>query len=142
MICMYTYQLIAKENIQSIIPLLQILNDKISKEVLQERLAEMVERGYECLGVYEGDQLIGICGLWILMKYYVGRHLEPDNVMILPEYRGKGIGEKMMEWVYEYGRSKGCIASELNCYVSNSGGQKFWANEEYRIIGFHYQRKL
>ena len=142
MICMYTYQLIAKENIQSIIPLLQILNDKISKEVLQERLAEMVERGYECLGVYEGDNLIGICGLWILIKYYVGRHLEPDNVMILPEYRGKGIGERMMEWVYEYGRVKGCIASELNCYVSNSGGQKFWANEEYRIIGFHYQRKL
>ena len=139
---MYTYQLIPKENIYTIIPLLQILNDNISKEVLQERLREMVERGYECVGVYEADQLIGICGLWILTKYYVGRHLEPDNVMILPEYRGKGIGEKMMQWVYEYGRSKGCIASELNCYVTNSAGQKFWANEGYRILGFHYQRKL
>ncbi len=139
---MYTYQLIPTENIYSIIPLLQILNDKISEEILYERLTEMVDRGYECLGVYEGDKLIGICGLWILMKYYVGRHLEPDNVMILPEYRSKGIGEKMMEWVYEYGRSKGCIASELNCYVTNSAGQKFWANEEYRILGFHYQRKL
>jgi GNAT superfamily N-acetyltransferase len=139
---MYTYQLIPKENIYTIIPLLQILNDNISKEVLQERLREMVERGYECVGVYEADQLIGICGLWILTKYYVGRHLEPDNVMILPEYRGKGIGEKIMQWVYEYGKSKGCIASELNCYVTNSAGQKFWANEEYRILGFHYQRKL
>jgi GNAT superfamily N-acetyltransferase len=127
---MYTYQLIPKENIYTIIPLLQILNDNISKEVLQERLREMVERGYECVGVYEADQLIGICGLWILTKYYVGRHLEPDNVMILPEYRGKGIGEKIMQWVYEYGKSKGCIASELNCYVTNSAGQKFWANEE------------
>ena len=139
---MYTYQLIPKENIHTIIPLLQILNDSISEKVLQERLTEMVEKGYECAGVYEGDKLIGICGLWILMKYYVGRHLEPDNVMILPEYRGKGIGEKIMQWVYEYGRSKGCIASELNCYVTNSAGQKFWANEGYRILGFHYQRKL
>ena len=139
---MFTYRLIPKENMYSIIPILQILNDKISKEILQERLAEMVERGYECVGVFDSDKLIGICGLWTLMKYYVGRHIEPDNVMILEEYRGQGIGEKLMEWVYEYGRSKGCVASELNCYVTNSGGQKFWANEEYKILGFHYQRKL
>jgi len=139
---MFTYQLIAKENIYSIIPMLQMLNDKISEEILQERLTEMVEKGYECVGVFDGNKLIGICGLWILTKYYVGRHIEPDNVMILPEYRGQGIGEKLMEWVYDYGRSKGCVASELNCYVTNNGGQKFWANEEYKILGFHYQRKL
>jgi len=139
---MYTYRLIPSDNIFSIIPLLRMLNDKITEETLQERLTEMVKNGYECMGAYDNDKLIGICGLWVLTKYYVGRHLEPDNVMILPEYRGKGIGEAMMESVYAYGRSKGCVASELNCYVTNSGGQKFWANEGYKIIGFHYQRTL
>src|ERR1700740_3648545 len=94
---MYRYSLIPKQDMLKIIPLLQILNDTISEEVLKERVTEMVERGYECVSVYDGEKLIGICGLWILTKYYVGRHIEPDNVMILPEYRGKGIGEKMME---------------------------------------------
>lgn len=139
---MYTYQLIPKEDINSIIPILRLLNQDIEDDLLKERLAEMVEKGYECLGVFDNEELIGICGLWILVKYYVGRHIEPDNVMILPEYRNKGIGEEMMEWVYEYGRSKGCVASELNCYTTNSGGQKFWANEGYKILGFHYQRPL
>ncbi len=139
---MYRYNLIAKQDMLTIIPLLQVLNDKIGEEILKERVSEMVAKGYECVGVYDGEKLIGICGLWILVKYYVGRHIEPDNVMLLPEYRGQGIGEKMMEWVYEYGRSKGCIASELNCYTSNTGGQKFWTNEDYKIVGFHYQRKI
>ncbi len=139
---MYTYQLIPKEDINSIIPILRLLNQDIDDDLLKERLAEMVEKGYECLGVFDNEELIGICGIWILVKYYVGRHIEPDNVMILPEYRNKGIGEEMMEWVYEYGRSKGCVASELNCYTTNSGGQKFWANEGYKILGFHYQRPL
>jgi GNAT superfamily N-acetyltransferase len=139
---MYTYALIPKQEILTIIPLLRILNDQIAEETLTERVNEMVERGYECVGIYDGEKLIGICGLWILTKYYVGRHIEPDNVMILPEYRGQGIGEKLMEWVYGYGRSKGCIATELNCYTANTAGQKFWANEDYRIVGFHYQRKL
>lgn len=139
---MFKYQLIPKEDIHSIIPLLQVLNNKIPAEVLEERLSEMVEHGYECLGVFNDDELIGICGLWILTKYYVGRHIEPDNVLILPAYRGKGIGEEMMEWVYAYGKSKGCVASELNCYTTNHGGQKFWADEGYKILGFHYQKTL
>ena len=126
----------------SIIPLLRILNDALSEETLQERLDEMVLQGYECVGAYDDGRLIGISGLWTLTKYYVGRHIEPDNVVILPEYRGKALGEQMMEWIYAYGRSKGCVASELNCYVTNSGGQKFWANEGYRVIGFHYQKAL
>ena len=139
---MYNFRLIPREDISSIIPLLRILNDALSEELLHERLDEMVAQGYECVGAYDEGRLIGISGLWTLTKYYVGRHIEPDNVVILPEYRGKAIGEQLMEWIYAYGRSKGCIASELNCYVTNSGGQKFWANEGYKVIGFHYQKIL
>jgi GNAT superfamily N-acetyltransferase len=134
-------RLIEKENLHSIIPFLQMLNEKIPVETLTERLEEMVKQGYECVGVFEGDRLVGICGLWFLTKYYVGKHVEPDNVIIHPDYRGTGLGEQMMEWIYNYARSKGCVASELNCYVSNTGGQKFWINEGYKIIGFHFQKK-
>jgi len=139
---MYAFQLIPKENLDCIIPFWQILNDKIEVGTLHERLEEMKQQSYECVGVYDGDKLIGISGLWIMTKYYIGKHIEPDNVLILPAYQGKGIGEKLMEWIFAYGRSKGCVASELNCYVTNSAGQKFWANQGYRIVGFHYQRKL
>ena len=135
-------RLIEKDSLSSIIPFLRMLNDKIPVETLSERLEEMVKQGYECVGVFEGDRLVGICGLWFLTKYYVGKHVEPDNVIIHPDYRGTGLGEQMMDWIYNYARSKGCIASELNCYVSNTGGQKFWINEGYKIIGFHFQKKL
>jgi GNAT superfamily N-acetyltransferase len=136
------FELLPRERIADIIPLLQILDDRITDEVLEERLNEMFDKGYICLGVFDGDKLIGISGLWILTKYYVGRHIEPDDVVILPEYRGQRVGEKMMEWIYQFAKEQGCIASELNCYVGNSAGQKFWANEGYRIIGFHYQKKF
>lgn len=139
---MYQIRLIPKEQMHSIIPLLRILNDSIDEATLQERLQDMMQRNYECAGMYDNDKLIGICGLWILNKYYVGKHIEPDNVMLLPEYRNKGAGEAMMAWVYEYGRSQGCIASELNCYVVNDKGMKFWLNQGYKIIGFHCQKKL
>lgn len=139
---MLDFRLIPEEEMETIIPLWQVLNSQISTKILVERLKEMLQKGYACAGVYDGEKLIGICGIWILTKYYIGRHLEPDNVIILPEYRGKGIGEKLMEWVHAYGKSQGCVAAELNCYVSNSAGQKFWANEGYEILGFHYRKML
>lgn len=139
---MYTFQLIPKTDLPVIIPFLKMLNDKLSEELLTSRLSEMAQQSYECVGVYHSGKLIGISGMWIMTKYYVGKHIEPDNVLILPAYQGKGIGEKLLEWIFDYGRSKGCIASELNCYVTNSAGQKFWANRGYKIVGFHYQRSI
>ncbi|MBC8047889.1 MAG: GNAT family N-acetyltransferase [Fimbriimonadaceae bacterium] len=139
---MYHFSLIPKENIYSIIALLKILNPVIDEQTLKSRLDEMLTQGYECVGVYDGDKLIGISGLWIITKYYVGKHIEPDNVVIHPDYRNKGIGELLMQWIYDYGRYKGCVASELNCYVINEKGHKFWFNEGYKILGFHFQKKL
>lgn len=138
----YQFQVIPNENIHSILPLLQQLNVDLDAEIIIQRLDEMVLRGYECLGVYDKEKLIGICGIWILTKIYVGRHIEPDNVTIHPDYRNKGIGEKMMEWVDEYAKSKGCIASELNAYVRNNNGHRFWMNQGYKILGFHFQKTL
>src|SRR6187402_2507521 len=116
---MYTFSLLPKENIYTIIPLLQLLNPDLDEPTLKGRLDEMVQQNYECLGVFDKDRLIAISGLWILTKYYVGKHIEPDNVIIHPDYRNKRLGEQMMHWIYEYGKQKGCVASELNCYVSN-----------------------
>jgi GNAT superfamily N-acetyltransferase len=86
--------------------------------------------------------MVGISGIWIMTKYYVGKHIEPYNVIIHPEYCGSGIGNALMQWIYEYAISQNCIASELNCYVSNHVGQKFWINQGFKLIGFHYQKML
>jgi GNAT superfamily N-acetyltransferase len=139
---MYTISLITKENIYSVLPLVKLLNEDKSEELLRSRLDEMLTQGYQCAGVYDGDKLIGVSGIWIMTKLYVGKHFEPDNVVIDPEYRNKGVGELLMKWLYDYGKSQGCIASELNCYLQNTKGQKFWEKEGYKPLGLHYQKKF
>lgn len=139
---MYRIELIEKKNIDVIIPFLEKLNAKISKDTLQERLKEMILKGYQCVGVYDADRLIGISGIWILTKYYVGRHIEPDNVYIHSEYQGKGIGKLLMSWIYDYAKSIGCEASELNCYTENKAGFKFWKDQGYEVVGYHFQKQF
>jgi len=138
---MYDIKLIPKSELASTLPLLKVLNESISEVILQERMNDMPSN-YECVGVYDNDKLIGISGIWILNKYYVGKHIEPDNVVIHPDYRNKKVGELMIQWICDYGIEQGCIASELNCYLNNQQGVKFWINQGYKILGFHFQKKL
>jgi diamine N-acetyltransferase len=139
---MISFKLLTELNKPDIIPFLKLLNDTIADDILESRLTEMFAQGYRCVGIFEGEKMIGLSGLWILTKYYVGRHIEPDNVIIHPGYRGSGVGELLMQWIYNYAIEQGCVASELNCYTTNHAAQKFWANQGYKILGFHYQKKL
>ena len=80
--------------------------------------------------------------MWILIKYYVGKHLEPDNVYIKPEFQNQGIGKKLDHWLKNYAREKGCEAIELNCYIQNEKGRKYWESNAYKTLGIHYQKKI
>ena len=134
---------IPKENINEILPLVQMLNNyKIPVKTLKRRLQDMLIDGYQCLGAYDKDELIGICGVWVLNKLYVGKHLEPDNVFVLPEYRSSGVGKLMLDRVLNYALEIGCNTSEINCYINNDKGIQFWNNQGYKAIGYHMQKVL
>jgi len=132
--------LIPHDQMESILPLAALLNNgKIEYSILQERLkAILAMGGYECIGVYDSDDLIGICGIWVLNKLYAGKHVEPDNVFIKEEYRSKGVGQLMMDYLFQYAKEIGCEGTEVNCYVKNEKGQKFWERQGYKPLAYHY----
>ncbi|XLS27485.1 GNAT family N-acetyltransferase [Flavobacteriaceae bacterium M23B6Z8] len=138
----YTIDFIPENELPVVIAFWQLLDKSLSKELLLQRLDEMILQGYKCVGIYEGDKLIGICGIWILVKYYMGKHIELDNAVIDPEYRGKGLGALLSKWIINYANSIGCNGAELNCYVQSFDAQKFWINQGYKIVGYHFQQKL
>jgi len=137
---MYTFSIITSNLVQTITPFIKLLNQIIPENILQARLCEMIHQKYECIVVYSGSNLIGIAGIWIRTNYYFGKHIEPESVIILPEYRNKVIGDLLIRWIYSYGQKQGCVGSELNCYTSNTKGIKFWLNQHCKIIGFRLQK--
>jgi GNAT superfamily N-acetyltransferase len=136
------YKIIPKSEIFIIIPLLRLTNDKTPTNILKERLIEMSNQNYECIGMYDSQKLIGICGIWYMTRHYIGKSMEVDHAVIDPKYRSNGLGKLFFEWIYEYVKSKGCNASELNTYVNNPKSHKFYYNEGYNIYGFHFLKIL
>ena len=129
---------IEKNNIEIILPLLQELNKFTSEKILKKRIEEMVCQNYKCLGIYYNEELVGICGLWFLTRHYSGKTIEPDHVIINPQFRNLGIGKKLFDFIHEYAKSIEYEAAELNTYVANTKSHNFYEKMAYKKLGFHY----
>ncbi|MDP3312421.1 GNAT family N-acetyltransferase [Lutibacter sp.] len=136
------FRIIEPKNILTIIPLLKMVNNYTPEEILKKRVLEMVGQNYKCVGMYDGKTLIGISGLWFLTRHYCGKTVEPDHVIIDENYRNMGIGKKLFEWIYKYAKNNGIEASELNTFISNTKSHKFYENEGYKRLGYHYLKIL
>lgn len=129
---------IQADSIQIIIPLLKTINTNTSDEILHIRLNEMVKQQYKCIGLFHENVLVGIAGLWFLTRHYCGKTIEPDHVVIDEKYRNKGLGRKLFNWIYNYAEQIGYEATELNTYIENVKSHKFYENEGYKKLGYHY----
>jgi [ribosomal protein S18]-alanine N-acetyltransferase len=71
-------------------------------------------------------EIIGYCGLWVIIDE---GHI--TNIAILPEYRGKGLGEKLLLAVMDTARELGAETLTLEVRVSNDVAKGL-----YRKLGF------
>jgi len=140
----YQFKIIPNDDFDKIIPLVYELNDaEVSIELLKSRFNEMKDQNYECAGIFdESDNLIGVSGLWYCTRHYIGKSVELDHVYIQPEHRGIGLGKQFMAWIDNYLKKRGCNSIELNIYVQNYPSHKFYYNEGFEILGYHFLKKL
>ncbi|PWW17653.1 ribosomal-protein-alanine N-acetyltransferase [Cytobacillus oceanisediminis] len=74
----------------------------------------------------EEEKVIGYCGVWIVVDE---AHI--TNVAMLPEYRGRKLGEALMRKIIEVAVEMGAKTMTLEVRVSN-----FTAQSLYRKLGF------
>lgn len=139
----FTFKIIEASKIDAIIPLVQKLTtNKFSDAVLKQRFADMVTQNYECAVIYDDTKLIGVAGLWYCTRHYAGKSVELDHVYIEEGYRNKGLGKQFLKWIDTYTKEKGVEALELNTYVQNYPSHKFYYNEGFQILGYHFLKRL
>ncbi|MBV7269816.1 GNAT family N-acetyltransferase [Winogradskyella luteola] len=139
----YQFKILPNNNLEIIIPLVFELNEgKVSQTVLKSRFDEMQHQNYECVVIFYRDEVIGVTGLWFCTRHYAGKSVELDHVYIKPKHRNKGLGKQFMDWIYTYVKEKDCNSMELNTYVQNYPSHKFYHNEGYEILGYHFYRNI
>ncbi|MFL8938809.1 ribosomal-protein-alanine N-acetyltransferase [[Bacillus] enclensis] len=78
------------------------------------------------LVVEDGECIAGYCGVWLVVDE---AHI--TNVAVLPDYRGKGLGEALMKRIMEIAKQVGARVMTLEVRVSNEAAKGL-----YRKMGF------
>ncbi|MGR3762487.1 ribosomal protein S18-alanine N-acetyltransferase [Rossellomorea sp. NS-SX7] len=74
----------------------------------------------------DGEHVAGYCGVWLVVDE---AHI--TNVAVLPDYRGQGLGEALMQKIMEISKKVGARVMTLEVRVSNKAAQGL-----YRKMGF------
>ena len=133
---------LSKAEMLLLLPLINQLSPDIRQKDYERMLEEMLKNGYRMIGVFDGKNCIGVSGFWIGTKLYSDKYLEADNVVIDKNYRSKGIGKLLMDWLEAEAKRKGCKMLMLDAYVENFSGHKFYYREGFIARGFHFLKKL
>lgn len=131
-------RIIPNNELDLILPMLLLLNEGEEESKIKSRLEKIKAfNNYFCIGIFEDKKILGCCGIWELHKIYAGAHLEVDNVCVLPDHRGKQLGEQMVDWITNYAKENAFNSIELNAYIVNEKGVAFWEKVGCVKKGYH-----
>ncbi len=124
-----------------ILPLAHKLRPAANSAQLREYLAAMFSfPTFYCFGLRQEGKLIAVSFGWITVRFYSGKQLEVDNVIVDPDLRSQGVGKLFFSFIEQWAVRHQCKTIELNTYIQNSRSHKFYFNEGYSILGFHFQK--
>lgn len=131
------------EHLEKTLYLLNLLNPEMNTKDIEKLLFEMSElSNYNCFGLFKGNELIGISSAWTTIRIYCGKQLELDNVIIDSKVQSKGFGKYFIDEIKKWSLANNYKSIGLNTYVENTRSHKFYFNQGFKILGFHFEHKL
>jgi GNAT superfamily N-acetyltransferase len=131
-------ELVDKQEMINNISVLQVLYPSLTLAEYDAELDQMLPHNYGQVGVFDGENCLGISGFWIGTKLWCGKYLELDNIVVIEKHRSQGIGKLIFDFLHKKAIEHDCTMLSLDSYTSNFKAHKFFYNEGYSPKGFHF----
>ncbi len=121
---------------------IHLLRPQLTLEKYLHLLQEMKKEGYSLIFLEVDGNVASVLGFRYMTMLYAGKFIYIDDLVSLPESRGKGYAGKLLDYVIEKARRE-----KLNGVHLDSGHQRFEAhrlylNKGFRITTHHFQLEL
>lgn len=127
------------EEMLNSLPLLNQVYPSLTEQEYIFELKQMIPNNYKQVVIEDNSgNCIGISGYWIGYKLWCGKYLELDNVAVAEEYRSKGIGQMIVDYLRQKGENEKCTMLALDSYTTNFDAHKFFYKNDFQPRGFHF----
>ncbi len=122
--------------------LFALLEPQLDAATVIERMTGMRAQGWQCLGAFSGNDIVGMAGYSRRLHLFSGPVAYVENLVVLPDWRERGIGEGLMRWIEQWAREQGCDLVTLDAYAVNLPARAFYARLAYEPRGVHFVREI
>jgi GNAT superfamily N-acetyltransferase len=128
---------------RAIYPLIRQLNPDITRPRFDQLLKSIRAQGsYRCVGAYRGKKLVGTLGIWTGTRFWCGKYMEADNVVVDQKLRNAGIGRALFKWLDKEAKRLNCDIVMADSYTRNHASHRFYFRERYVILGYCFVKKV
>jgi GNAT superfamily N-acetyltransferase len=107
------------------------------QEFLSRVLAQQAA-GYRLACLRAEGTPVAVAGFRIGENLAWGRHLYVDDLVTLPDYRSKGCGAALLEWLRTHAVDQGCGQLHLDSGLQREAAHRFYEHEGMTKGGFHF----
>lgn len=116
---------------------------EMSLEGYSAKIAEMISMNdFKMVGAFLNDEIVGVCGYWILRMLYCGRYIQLSSFIVDEEKRGHGIGHKILQEIENIAKKSNCEKIVLDSFTENKKSHPLYYREGFHIRGFHFMKDL
>jgi GNAT superfamily N-acetyltransferase len=121
---------------------MQFLYPNMTLERYQSFLTDMIPKSYKQVAVFENNVCLGLTGFWFGTKLWTGKYIEIDNFIVHPNYRQKGVGKIISNYIDAKAKALNCTCIVLDAFTGNFPAHKFYYNLGYVPRGFHFIKTI
>ena len=114
----------------------------MSREFYSEMIPELMKNGYRQVAVLIDEKIVGVSSFEVITRLYMGRIMRVNDLVILEDYRGRGIGRKLIEYIKEQSIADNCNAMVLDTGIERKDAHKFYEKLGFKIHAHHYIKRV
>ncbi|MED0982821.1 GNAT family N-acetyltransferase [Bacillus cereus] len=136
-------EIVTEAELHDVLPVLQQLRTKLSKEEASSLFQKMKEENYKLLSLRnEEDEVVSLAGVAICTNFYNKKHVFVYDLVTAEAHRSKGYGNVLLSYIEDWGMENGCESIDLTSAFPRLDAHRFYEREGYDKVSFSFHKKL
>ena|SRR5688572_12866077 len=118
------------------------LRPHLTEDDYLKMMDQMKTEGYKLAYIEVNGTAASAIGFRYLQFFFNGRHFYIDDLVTLPEYRGKGYGSNLLDYVFNLAKENGYPTVTLDSGHHRYDAHRLYLNKGFDITAHHFVKQI
>jgi len=128
--------------IQNCFELMKELRPHLQRETFLALVRQMEKEAYHLAYIEQEGVIVCLSGYRVSNNLIFGKNLYIDDLVTSAHSRASGLGRMMLAWLRQIAIDEGCEHLHLDTGVQRAESQKFYFNQNMKIVAYHFLESL